>query len=112
MQSELAVNVTERQFQELVIEYAHLRGWLVHHTRPARTSKGYRTAIQGDTGFPDLVLARNGIVVFAELKTEKGRTSVYQEAWADALRHEGASRTHEVFLWRPSDWRQIMQVLR
>ena len=29
--------------------------------------------MQGDTGFPDLVIARDGQVIFAELKSAKGR---------------------------------------
>ena len=28
--------ITEAEFQQQVIQLAKLRGWLVHHTRPAR----------------------------------------------------------------------------
>lgn len=112
MRTELRTDLSEAAFQDLVIEYAQLRGWRVHHTRSARTKRGYRTPIQGDAGFPDLVLARNGYVHFAELKAEKGRTTRDQEAWIDELEAYAASRTHETHLWRPSDWAEIQEVLR
>ena len=57
-------SITESEFQRQVIQLAKLRGWLVHHTRPARIKvqgvETYRTPIAGHAGFPDLVLARRG----------------------------------------------------
>lgn len=93
---------TEEQFKAEVIREATSRGWLVHHDRPARTDKGWRTAIQGDPGFPDLCLARDGFVLLVELKAEKGRTSANQQAW---LAHTGGE------LWRPRDWPLILERL-
>jgi hypothetical protein len=113
---------TEAQFQAAVIQYARLRGWLVAHFRPARTSKGWRTPMTGDPGFPDLVMTRRGTrqgeatpldspgrVIFIELKTERGKVSVNQAAWLDAL---GDCPGVEVWLWRPRDWPTIEEVLR
>lgn len=98
--------MTESQFQRLVIQYAHLRGWLVHHARPAlRQSGGWSTPIQGDRGFPDLVLARDGIVLFAELKSAKGRLTVEQKAWLESVGDMGV-------VWRPADWPQVEARLR
>ena len=53
----------------------------------------------GAAGFPDLVLAHKvkGLV-FAELKTEKGKTSIAQGHWLAIL-----SPHAECYLWRPSD---------
>jgi len=97
--------MSEQQFTDAVIELAQYRGWRVAHFRPARTIKGWRTAVQGDKGFPDLVLARNGVVLFAELKTQRGRVAKDQEKWFDAI--------GEVFLWRPADLLEVIpQVLR
>jgi len=93
---------TEAQFQHAVIELAQTLGWRVAHFRPARTSHGWRTPVQGDPGFPDLVMVRAGKIVFAELKSERGKLSADQQAWIDAT---GG------YLWRPSDWRQIVAVL-
>ena len=88
----------ESDFQNWVIEYAHdQQGWMVAHFRPAETGKGWRTLMQGDVGFPDLVLARNGVVLLVELKSDR-RGAVLtemQEAWAKAI---GAQWR----LWRPS----------
>src|SRR5690606_28778418 len=60
-------------------------GWKVHHTRPARTDKGWRTPLQGDAGYPDLTMARRGRVVIAELKSESGRVTREQAAWLEHL---------------------------
>jgi VRR-NUC domain len=99
---------TESQFQQALIEAAHVLGWKVAHFRPARTAHGWRTPVEADgAGFPDVVLVRER-VVFAELKAEKTRVTRDQGRWLDALADAGA----EVFLWRPSDWEEIERVLR
>lgn len=111
----LLLKATEAEFQDLVIDYARTVGWLVHHCRPARSGRGgWHTPIQGDPGFPDLVLVRAGRIVVAELKSETGRISTDQHAWLKALdpdpdvvRCESA-----VYLWRPSDWPEIQEALR
>ncbi len=92
-----------------VIEMAHTYGWLVAHFRPARTEKGWRTAVQGDKGFPDLCLARYGKVLIVELKAEKGKTTPEQANW---LYEVGAD--HGGYIWKPSDWLsgEIEAVLR
>lgn len=98
--------IGERDFTNLVVDFAQLRGWLVAHFRPAQTQSGrWVTAMKGDTGFPDLTLARDHRVVFAELKTEKGRVSVNQTAWLNAI----GPTAH---IWRPSDWPKIEETLR
>jgi len=94
--------VTEKQLQQAVIECAHLFGWRVAHFRPAWTEKGWRTPVEADgAGWPDLVLVRKYRLIFVELKTEKGKLSVAQEAWMEALR---PLAQHEVYVWRPSSW--------
>ncbi len=86
--------MTEAQLLSKVIDLAHDCGWLVSHARPAMTTKGWRTAMQGDRGALDLTLARNGIVFLAELKAERGRFEEGQEAWLAA---SGG------YVWKPSD---------
>jgi hypothetical protein len=93
----LPIELTEAQWTTWVIKVAKLYGWKVHHSRPApRQSGGYSTPIQGDKGLPDLVLARDGDVIFAELKTNAGRLTRDQKEW---LQHFG-ERGH---VWRPRD---------
>jgi len=63
------MSMTEREFQQAVVQLARLMGWRVHHTRPALTQRGrWLTPIQGDAGFPDLVLCRPPRLILAELK--------------------------------------------
>ena len=101
----LLLTATEAEFQTLVIDYAHLMKWRVAHFRPAQTGKGWRTAMQGDPGFFDLVLARPGhVTLFVELKSEKGQMTPAQWAWVDAVNGDAE-------IWRPSDWPEIQKTL-
>ena len=109
--------MTEAELQAAVIETARLFKWRVHHVKPARTPDGkYLTRIAGDPGFPDLVLARDGFVIFAELKSEGGRLSRDQRAWLTALGDDPDVVRCEtaVYVWRPSSWQDgtIVGVLR
>lgn len=110
--------MTEAELQNWIIELARLFGWLVHAERPARTQRGWRTPIQGDPGFPDLVMAHqvHG-VIFAEVKTKSGRLSLEQMAWADILCdalyvEEFQPQRTRYYLWRPSHQDEIEAVLR
>lgn len=102
--------MTEAEFQRQVIDLAHLHGWLVHHTRPAQMGSGrWATPVQGDTGFPDLVLAhpKRG-VLFLELKSARGRLQPNQVAWLHALSMGGA----HVYTFKPESLADIVELLR
>jgi VRR-NUC domain len=102
---------TEAEWQRTVIEYAQLRKWRVAHFRPARTEQGWRTPVQADgAGFPDLVMVRNGELIVAELKSERGQLSAAQSEWLEAFRRVGG--VTGVYLWRPADWPEVEWVLR
>jgi hypothetical protein len=99
---------TEAQFQKAVIDLARHTGWLVAHFRPARTEEGWRTPVSADgAGFPDLVLVRD-LVLYRELKSEKGRVRPDQQRWHEALATAGA----DIAVWRPSDWPAIANTLQ
>jgi len=68
------MEVSESDFQKIVINLAKMHGWLVHHPLPSMNRRGvWATHELGDHGFPDLVLAHPaGRVIFAELKSDKG----------------------------------------
>jgi len=94
--------MTEKTLQALVIELAHILGWRCAHFRPAKTSHGWRTAVQGDAeGFPDCVLIhpRHG-VLWRELKSSTGRVSLEQEGWQAWL--EAVDEDFDI--WSPADW--------
>ena len=76
-------NAPEAILQEKVITIARMNGFMVQHSRPVQTAQGrWLTAIQGDAGFPDLVLAHTHRgVLFVELKSDTGRLSPGQTAW-------------------------------
>lgn len=96
--------ISEKAFTAQVIELARRLGWKAAHFRPGIQGRRYVTAMQGDVGFPDLVLARNGKVLFAELKSESGRLSEAQLDWANTLR--------TLRIWRPRDIDLIEAELR
>ena len=95
---------SESAFQKSVIDLAHLHGWFVWHQRPARTARGWRSTGIGRKGSPDLRLARNGVTINAELKSETGVATPEQMEW---LWHCGTTGR----LWRPSDWDEILEEL-
>lgn len=93
--------MTEAELQDAVIELAHLFGWRVAHFRAARTKSGWATPVAADgKGFPDLMMARRERLIFAELKSAKGKLTLEQEEWMSALRHTGST----LAVWYPRDW--------
>jgi hypothetical protein len=90
--------MTEREFQQQVVDWAQINGWLVFHPFDSRRS---------EPGFPDLTMVRDGRLVFAELKTETGRVSGAQTEWLAGLEAAGC----EVRVWRPGDWPVIERAL-
>ena len=98
--------MTEAQLQAAVVELAGYLGWLTYHTYDSRRSQA---------GFPDLVMARGGSLIFAELKSAKGKVSFDQQIWLNSVEEVGwsAPKVH-AYLWRPTDWLNgtIEKVLR
>lgn len=87
---------SEREYQQTIVRCAKDWGWRVMHTRPAIGRYGrYHVPIQGDPGFPDLVLVHRDVgVFFRELKVTTILTDD-QTLWAQALLAAGA------------DWREL-----
>lgn len=105
---------SEAAFQRQVLNLAEFYGWRSYHTHDSRRSQ---------PGFPDLVLVRGVELIFAELKTEKGRVRPEQAEWIQALTEVAVCVRQsigpvpevphptvpciDVYLWRPSDFDQI-----
>ena len=106
----MSFEIPEAALQRTLVEAARFYGYRVHHTRPARTVHGWRTAIMGDKGFPDLVLALDGLVHAWELKSGTGRLDGEQRAWASAL-GEGEPTRLEWRLVRPSGLDEALAIL-
>lgn len=83
--------MSEKRLQAAVVELATFLRWRSYHAFDSRRSAA---------GFPDLVLAREGRLMFVELKAKKGRLTQEQREWLAALRRCSV----EVHVWRPRDW--------
>lgn len=98
--AELDAAMSEKEFQQQVVDFARLKGWRVFHAFDSRRSAA---------GFPDLVLVRNGHLAFLELKTSKGRITAEQEQWIDDLNEVPAI---DARVLRPQHWTEIEELLR
>ena len=103
----------ETELLACIVDLAASTGWWLHHDRPARTEHGWRTAVQGNAGFPDCLLGRDGVVLSRELKGRDEKLTPAQLAWAQRLAPGWLEvraalpddETRLVFdVWRPQDW--------
>ena len=91
--------VKESDFQSQVVALAKRLNWRCYHTHDSRKS---------EKGFCDLVLVRDGRLIFAELKTDSGKLTPEQDEWLEAL----AACDAEVYEWHPAEWEnEIVPVL-
>ncbi len=94
--------ISEASFLQQVKGLAYIHGWTFHHSQPSLTRTG-RYLTTGSPGFPDVVLVhKDKGLIFAELKTTKGKLSEAQENWLAML-----NRHAEVYVWRPDDLKDI-----
>ena len=101
----------EQELQDAVAELAQTFGYMVAHSRPARTKDGWRTAWSYDgKGYFDLTMIGRGRVLFVEVKGTRGVVSPEQQRWHIQAREAGLN----VFVWWPKDWLDgtIEKVLR
>lgn len=109
---QFVLEASEAQFQQTVQQYATARGWEWMHIQRAINERGrWRTPVSGNlgAGWPDLVLVRDGRLVFVELKADRGSVTGFQSHVLQVL---GAIPKAEVYVWRPRQWDEIMEVLR
>jgi len=105
--------IAESDFLAAIIDLANLTGWLVFHDYDSR---------KNPAGFPDLVLVnphKSPGIIFAELKTNKGRIKTQQGDWLNRLA-EVVDNIYPppmprenigIYLWRPRHWNQIEEIL-
>lgn len=97
--------LSEADWQRRVMDAAKAHGWRVVHVRAARVGVRHVTPYEGDPGLPDLVLARDGVVLLAELKADKAaRWQPGQREWLAAAGKHGHA-------WQPKDWDRVLEVL-
>ena len=83
--------LTEKELSQSIVSEAQKLGWLVNRPWLSKFSPA---------GFPDLVLVRDGVLAFIELKSESGKLTESQTRWLEALKQVP---NVDVFVWRPSD---------
>lgn len=97
----------EEAFLQAVRDLAHLHGWQTYHTR---NSKG------SDPGIPDLLLRRNNMEMWIELKLENRKKNGEYKEQPSAEQCEFLEwcqcRGKQAHLFRPSDWPEIEQLLK
>ena len=99
--------LSEREFQDQIVREATApdvgNGWLVFHDNDSR---------RNNAGFPDLVLVKDGKIIFAELKrqSKRAKLSDEQDVWIAELKR-ASSKNVMVAVWRPSDRDHIWAVL-
>lgn len=96
----VATQMTEAELQGWVATSARMLGWLVYHTYDSRRS---------EAGYPDTTLVRGSRLVYAELKSMRGKVTAAQQQWLDALRRVPGV---EVYVWRPDELDTILDILR
>ena len=92
----------EKLFMNKIVRAAAAFGFSPYHTHDSRRSH---------PGWPDLVLIdplKQKRVIFAEIKTEKGKVTPEQQWWINSLVACG----QEAYIWRPSQWDDIIATLR
>jgi hypothetical protein len=107
MTTDIAKRMTEAELAANILDAAAKLGWRVKRDPTWR-------ATCACPGFPDLTMARetaNGQarLIFAELKTERGKLTDPQVEWLALLSMAG----HRAYVWRPRDWLSggILEVL-
>lgn len=109
--------LSEAAWLRYVMDAAAMGGWHAMHIsnsrRVVRRYESGENAMIGDKhtkGWPDLTLAHPALaaIVFAELKTERGRLTPSQRVWLDVL---ATNPGVHVALWRPADVSMVERAL-
>ena len=94
------VGITEKQFESQIKDLAKIYGWKLYHPFLSKWS---------ERGYPDITLLRDRRLIFAELKSEKGKLTQAQAQWLWLLRKVPGI---EVRIWRPRMLEKIARMLR
>lgn len=110
---ELPDGVSEGDFQKIVVRAAVSFGWLVAHCRKVLVKSGadkfhYETPMA--PGWPDLTMAKAGLLVFAELKVGGNTRDGNQLVWGDLLSDVGGGVAY--YCWHLRHWPFILRLLK
>lgn len=101
------LQMNESEWQKLVTTHAVSLGWDWLHI--GRIGKYQANGAKGTLGkgWVDLLFCRPGRMFFAELKVDGQQLSPEQKQVIVKLMDSG----HDVYVWRPSDIAQVLDVL-
>jgi hypothetical protein len=104
--AEPSIKVSEKDLQRQVESLLTLLGFLWFHDR----SLQHATVRTSKPGFPDICAVHpdNGVLVFIELKSEKGKMRPAQVEWKDALLKSNALYYGPV---KPSEFEMLARQL-
>ena len=105
--------ISERAFQDAVLDYAQAQGWKCHWMRRnAMVNQKGEWHPLGSAGFPDVFAIRRGSLVALELKSERGVATHEQMEWLGAIERLNVTRTvAHVMVAKPRDAAQLMRLL-
>lgn len=92
--------ITEKVFTQQIADLSKMLGYKYYHPW---------LSIHSPRGFPDICLVKGERLIFAELKREQGELSPHQVEWLEVLKATGKA---EVYVWRPSQLEEIVNILR
>ena len=94
--------MSEKAYQDQIVQLAKANNWLVYHTYDSRRS---------EPGFPDLIMVKGRRLIVIEVKQQDDKTPkdrmLRQLDWIEAL--DGTTVT--AFVARPSDWERVEKEL-
>ncbi|MGE3705711.1 MAG: VRR-NUC domain-containing protein [Vicinamibacterales bacterium] len=102
-------SLPESTIQDAIMGATLRHGWRRVHFRPARTERGWRTAYEGDDGFPDVVAVRGDRIVVIECKAVGKRPTQAQADWLAAFTGTGKA---EVYVLTPADLDRVEEMFR
>ena len=92
--------IPESAIQSHIIQYMTMRNWFVMRLNSGMVENKYGGRIRlAPAGTPDLLLIKDGKILFIEVKSAIGKITPLQEEFAEKLRSYGA----EVILSRGID---------
>ena len=93
--------MTEKQFE----------GQIKDLVKAFHCDKYYHTFLSkySEKGFPDSTIIKGTRLIFAELKSEKGKLSPAQTEWLELLKR---CKTIEAYCWKPRQFDEITEILR
>lgn len=111
--------ISEREFMQQIIDLATLNGWRVFHdnaTNARRKCPHCGEVIhqpRNVSGFPDLIMLRDGVLLAWEVKREDGRSqpTEAQRLWLREFKRVPGTPWYSATVVRPSDWNLIEQWL-